>query len=139
MNVISYSHAYCLYPRATLLDRVSLVLLDDFDVQDAVGAKYVARGWRFILDDLQKKKSFDPAFTTTMRRIDDKHSWVLPLNMGGVIRPAHLSRLMPCHPSVSTPWQLVRRNAVYRGFFTKEEISTKVLKHDALWYTHVIL
>lgn len=48
MNVISYSHAYSLYPRATFHDRVALSTVPARRLDEHVLLKYMARGWRFI-------------------------------------------------------------------------------------------
>ena len=48
LNVISYSHAYSLYPRATFHNRVSLELIPNATFDESVRTKYSARGWRFI-------------------------------------------------------------------------------------------
>jgi hypothetical protein len=48
MNVISYSHAYALYPRATFYNRISLSLLPANRLDATAVSKYTARGWKFI-------------------------------------------------------------------------------------------
>lgn len=48
MNVITFSHAYSLYPRATFHNRVSLSLLPQNRFDETVVYKYTARGWTFI-------------------------------------------------------------------------------------------
>lgn len=50
MNIITYDRAYCLYPRATLEDRISLVCTDRSDTTiRRTFAKYSQRGWRVTL------------------------------------------------------------------------------------------
>ena len=50
MNIITYNRAYCLYPRATLNDRVSLVCTDRSDTLiQRTFAKYSQRGWSISL------------------------------------------------------------------------------------------
>ena len=50
MNVISYSHAYSLYPKATFQKFVSLICYRDFDGARRTASlkKYISRGWRVI-------------------------------------------------------------------------------------------
>lgn len=95
MNVISFEKAYCLFPRATLQNRVTAVSSDD---PDAFGGrsklsvcvhKYEERGWTF--ESLRKIRRSDPAFRTH-RKIDDSMSWVIPLS--------------PVQPVGSSPTQL---------------------------------
>ncbi|KAL0575033.1 hypothetical protein V5O48_006934 [Marasmius crinis-equi] len=52
MNVISYSHAYCLFPKATLEERTALICRNAKDEADearvAARQKYIERGWSMI-------------------------------------------------------------------------------------------
>ncbi|GJE97278.1 hypothetical protein PsYK624_134940 [Phanerochaete sordida] len=48
LNVISYSHAYSLYPRATFHHRTALALLPERRLEAPVKAKYESRGYTFI-------------------------------------------------------------------------------------------
>ena len=53
LNIISFSHAYSLYPRATFHDRIALHHLHTRAFkkrQTVVEAKYTQRGWRFLQD-----------------------------------------------------------------------------------------
>ncbi|KIK68382.1 hypothetical protein GYMLUDRAFT_214959 [Collybiopsis luxurians FD-317 M1] len=93
MNVISYSHAYALYPRATFVDRVSMKVLR-FAVKDSrhtpAREKYRERGWT-IIDR--------PSVSMTLRKcsefsedrsVGDVACWVIQLpNAQGL--PSHQS------------------------------------------------
>lgn len=48
LNVISFSHAYSLYPCATFHHRVSLALIPGRRVDSHIRTKYEARGWSFV-------------------------------------------------------------------------------------------
>lgn len=48
LNVISFSHAYSLYPFATFHHRLSLSLLPARRFEAAVQTKYTSRGWTFV-------------------------------------------------------------------------------------------
>ncbi|KAK7032416.1 hypothetical protein VNI00_013164 [Paramarasmius palmivorus] len=52
MNVISYSHAYCLYPKATFEERRSLICFSfERPERDSARQKYVDRGWKMLNSD----------------------------------------------------------------------------------------
>ncbi|EKM58749.1 uncharacterized protein PHACADRAFT_248812 [Phanerochaete carnosa HHB-10118-sp] len=48
LNVISFSHAYSLYPLATFHHRLSLSLVPARQLEAAVQRKYTFRGWTFV-------------------------------------------------------------------------------------------
>ncbi|KAL0072165.1 hypothetical protein AAF712_001088 [Marasmius tenuissimus] len=50
MNVISYSHAYCMFPKATLEQRTGLVCVsaNEEEERDKARNKYLERGWKLI-------------------------------------------------------------------------------------------
>ena len=82
MNVITFEKAYCLFPRATLDERFSLVCTTREDeVMEAIYRKYTARGWNFIrsIDDVPDLTS-DPALRVNRCRwISDRFTWVMNL------------------------------------------------------------
>ncbi|KAG7088808.1 hypothetical protein E1B28_012768 [Marasmius oreades] len=52
MNVISYSHVYSLYPRATFQESLSLITYEKDDSKRVVARqKYVDRGWKMLNSD----------------------------------------------------------------------------------------
>ncbi|KIP08840.1 hypothetical protein PHLGIDRAFT_12311 [Phlebiopsis gigantea 11061_1 CR5-6] len=149
LNVISYSHAYALYPRATFLDRVSLSLLPRSVLDDAVEAKYSQRGWRFLhalppppLPDVvnpatgrvlmrytrlsecehcahcvrrrAEERSITRAFPAGPRWIGDGHSWVVPLDVAGLVD------------------RKPRRGE------TGKKIQARVVTGDGFWYAYVV-
>lgn len=95
-NVITHSKAYCLYPKATLLERRTLFndWCNNSTYHNAV-SKYTARGWTFV-HSLKAEEHVDPfsAFSSGPRRMGDSKSWTItfsPVN-------SHPSRWVPpCH------------------------------------------
>ncbi|KAI3621259.1 hypothetical protein WG66_014464 [Moniliophthora roreri] len=52
MNVISYSHGYCLYPKATFEEKRSLICFSsEKPERDVARQKYVDRGWKMLNPD----------------------------------------------------------------------------------------
>ena len=81
MNVITFKQAHCLYPRATLEERLSLVCTDrQDDVIERVYERYHQRGWSIIrtLGEVASRTS-DPALSDTTRWVNDYFSWTIPL------------------------------------------------------------
>ena len=81
MNIITFDKAYCLYPRATLEERISLVCTDRQDeVIERVYERYSRRGWSIIrtLGELASKTA-DPALGKTTRWVNDGFSWTISL------------------------------------------------------------
>ena len=82
MNVITFEKAYCLFPRATLDERLSLVCTSrQDDTIEAVFQKYATRGWNIIrsVDDIEHVTQ-DPALDVNQRRwIDDRYTWSINL------------------------------------------------------------
>lgn len=82
MNIIAFNKAYCLYPRATLQERLSLVCTfrDDADVE-CVYTRYNNRGWGIIRSyRMAPGFTLDPSFSYGARWIDDGFSWSIPLS-----------------------------------------------------------
>lgn len=78
MNVITFNRAYCLYPRATLEERLSLVCTDRRgDELEVVFDKYRERGWSMLSSCTGW--TIEPSFTDIPRWIDDGHTWSIPL------------------------------------------------------------
>lgn len=81
LNVIAFDKAYCLYPRATLEERITLVCTTRHDeIIEDVYARYIRRGW-FLIRGFRSVPfySSDPALSHFARYIDDGLSWSIPL------------------------------------------------------------
>lgn len=93
MNVISYNAAYCLFPRATLEERRSLIsrTSQERPIRRAEGLiKYSARGFsmlQFLDNDELRTPKRSSSFTFGPRWLDDPYTWVIPLDMEGVRPP----------------------------------------------------
>ncbi|KAH9947178.1 hypothetical protein B0H21DRAFT_822098 [Amylocystis lapponica] len=92
MNVISFEKAYCLYARGTLEEHRSLVnrTTNRYVIYHQDLDKYAARGWNILMrlppppDDDDNHSDWEPIHN---RWIDDKWSWVVPLDIVGVTYP----------------------------------------------------
>ena len=134
MNVIAFDRAYCLYPRATLDDRLSLVTSDRSDeIIENVYQRYTQRGWRFILnaDEIPHITKDRCLNSRCARWIDDGGSWsiALPLPLGFHSLLPPLNRRTPSFsrdPVSATGWKLTtawRNNAVEMRFRGCKSIS----------------
>ncbi|KAF6754383.1 hypothetical protein DFP72DRAFT_898916 [Ephemerocybe angulata] len=76
MNIITHDAAYALYPKATFDKRISLQAFD----------KYSERGWSFFTDlTAEGVRSIESSIATDITRyLDDKFTWRLPLDTGGL-------------------------------------------------------
>ena len=108
MNVIAWDYAYCLYPRATLEERRSLVCRADGPNQVTAEAKYRARGWE-IVHSLPPCAPYDRAFPSGLRFMGDPNMWRLKLDTAQILPPfppsQHGSRLST-DPVAATSWKL---------------------------------
>ncbi len=97
MNIITYNAAYSLYPYATFERRDALVVNLESQTQDAL-AKYSARGWRVLANPsplnewLIRSEPHNPLyspwfFINTARWVCDNRSWVIQLDVDGVVPP----------------------------------------------------
>ena len=124
LNILSFSHAYSLYPRATLGHRLSLAVIPEEQLKPALRDKYTARGWTFIhtvalphwavnifKEPEQSTNECDQcphckakrdhrrntaqSFRDGRRWIGDAQSWVLPLSLDGVELPPTSTGVAP--------------------------------------------
>ncbi|KAI0684139.1 hypothetical protein BC835DRAFT_1293861 [Cytidiella melzeri] len=112
MNVISWDRAYCLYPRATLEDRTSLLVRRYGVLIRNIVTKYTARGWAFIYSCPASRRK-DLALTFVPRWIGDGRSWVIKLPTEGVTAPPSfnsISRPLTRDPCCLTSWRLLPRD-----------------------------
>ena len=127
MNVITFDRACCLYPRATLEDRLSLVTTDRSDeVIEGVYQRYTERGWQFIrnadqIPHITEDQMINSHFA---RWIDDGGSWSialpLPSDFHSSLPPLnHQTASFSRDPASLTGWKLTKvwgRNAVEMRF-----------------------
>lgn len=136
MNIITATHAYSLYPRATFHHKLSLSMQPPAKLDPHVVTKYTNRGWTFLhevpspsnefLDTLghvvrygeceqcvhcirrrEEQRSVADAFPATARWLGDRFSWVLPLDTSGL--GLEDSPGLPRDPSFVTSWKMVPR------------------------------
>lgn len=101
MNFITASTAYSLYPRATFDERCAVSLAGLKEADGLALSKYALRGWGIISgiwphEIHTTRTSF---YLNKMRWVNDKYSWVMPLDMKGVEPRPRLSA-----PSVDFSW-----------------------------------
>ncbi|VDC03935.1 unnamed protein product [Peniophora sp. CBMAI 1063] len=82
MNVITHQRAYSLFPRATLIDRVTLAIntAGEGERWDIARQKYANRGWRVVdlgNESLALEESTD--FQSMDRWVGDSETWTVPL------------------------------------------------------------
>ncbi|RPD52517.1 hypothetical protein L227DRAFT_514713 [Lentinus tigrinus ALCF2SS1-6] len=139
MNVIAFDKAYCLFPRATLEARRSLISSSSKGIYRSRGkalSKYIQRGFN-VAFSLPPGDQFSrmPLFPLGWRWLDDEHTWVILLDTTGVGRPTTpntLSSPLNHDPSVICNWQVL---------FKSTEGATmqySVMKSDLLRYRYVV-
>jgi hypothetical protein len=89
MNIIAWDTAYCLYPRATLLDRVALVIHPLIPLDTPAVRKYAERGYRlFNAPHAYQRAQLAPVFfPDALRWVDDARGWAVPLSTAGLAPP----------------------------------------------------
>ncbi|KIK56018.1 hypothetical protein GYMLUDRAFT_174917 [Collybiopsis luxurians FD-317 M1] len=145
MNVISYSHAYSIYPHATFEDRTSLICsCKEGPELDQALQKYINRGWTIINADGDLKGHYPADHTPTHadpgdrlasfqvgkeRRLGDRHTWVLPL--APIPTPQNLAQ--------EHPWTSSKGFPIFPSLVT-EECSLKFQLVEAnCWILNLLL
>ena len=120
LNVISWDRAYSLYPRATFEDHKSLYLRPDYtedETEPLIIAKYEERGWDFDTGRSTLEKH-DRAFSSVARWIGDSLSWVIKLDLAGVMPPPPANDFSPPlsrDPCCFTSWWMTPQHP-YRSY-----------------------
>ena len=141
MNVISFQAAYCLFPRGTLEERISLMSSSTRGVrqdQEEALQKYSARHFRLTTsvppNDFLRSK---PLFPLGWRWIDDDSSWVIPLNTSGIVETSstttHGSIQRSMHdPVVLTNWNMRCNSRTHGAVMLLGVIKSDFLRHRYL-------
>ncbi len=79
MNVITYNKAYCLYPRATLLDSTGIILKSVNEAVRAAVDKYRRRGFTLVRVIGRGDQSSITYHKDKVRVIRDGHTWTIDL------------------------------------------------------------
>jgi hypothetical protein len=110
MNVIAWDTAYCLYPRATLLDRVALVIHPVIPLDTPAVRKYAERGYRlFNAPHAYQRAQLAPVFFPDAPRwVDDARGWAVPLETAGLAPPPFSATSVPItrDPVAHNSWSL---------------------------------
>ena len=114
MNVIAFDTAYCLYPHATLEERLSLACTVRQDrTLEGIWRKYMGRGWRIVhrVDHLESRTSDVALHRRRTRWINDGLSWSIklpvPPGFENSLPPLNRRTEALCRDPVSiTTWKL---------------------------------
>lgn len=150
MNLITYDKAYCLYPRATLEERLSLITTDrKGDKIEGVYDRYRQRGWT-IHKNLKKMTSTtsDPAFRVRWRWVQDGLTWsiALPFQPKKQATPINMqTEALSSDPiSITTwaidAWNLDTQQACmrFRTFSHPQLFYSYVMEHDYVLITRQV-
>lgn len=115
MNVISWEKAYCLYPRATLEARCSLICNRKGCNMAIAMQKYEKRGWHFY-ESHDRDCRWGPSLRSCfhiqhklLRWMGDPFCWTLELDTTQIpdrLYPGGNSSPLPHDPVVTTSWKL---------------------------------
>lgn len=123
MNFITFGAAYCLFPRATLERRTTVLAACLEDCSPKAIMKYATRGWTIVpsADSID-----DPAFSSTKRHVLDSHCWRVPLNCDD-----HLRRQtgLTHDPAELTSWTM-NVGAVDRPLATTQSFFHPLLRYS---------
>ncbi|KAF9033417.1 hypothetical protein BDZ89DRAFT_1036738 [Hymenopellis radicata] len=106
MNVITATHAYCLYARASLVEKVNIIRKGPYDndhVSTAID-KYEHRGFAPV-DVGESDWIID--YRDDMRRVGDRYCWSVPLSSGAKYLAKYLEEEDALPPMECNTWQLV--------------------------------
>jgi hypothetical protein len=110
MNVIAWDTAFCLYPRATLLDRVALVIHPLIPLDTPAVRKYAERRYRlFNAPHAFQRTQLAPVFfPDALRWVDDARGWAVPLDTAGLVPPPLSATSAPIarDPVAHNSWML---------------------------------
>lgn len=135
MNIITYNKAYCLYPRATLEDRISLICTGRSDTTIyRTFRKYLQRGWTISLcsTDLPLP-TLRSLSINRPRSIEGPSSWVIPL----LHYPApafsfnNRSAMLRTDPVSASSWTLLVDDA------RRCRMHYELIRDPQLYYTYV--
>lgn len=130
MNIITADTAYAFCPKATFDTRTSLGFggIDEGQLSKAY-KKYAERGWTFVKDlTWDKVQEISPSFAPeTVRYLDDKYTWRVPLDVEGLQERDHQTTaihegLLPLDvdPFVCNSWVLAK---CFDGFSTTMDLN----------------
>ncbi|KAK7053168.1 hypothetical protein VNI00_003787 [Paramarasmius palmivorus] len=129
MNIISSSHAYCMYPAATLDHRLTLVInrestnpesaLEHEDILNVID-----RDWTFIDQKDEDGISRGGFYANRVRRLGDSLCWTMKLESVRPRSPRPFALDEQCFPYVvleSNSWTLSKHGVIDPEFLTKME------------------
>ncbi|KAK0431278.1 hypothetical protein EV421DRAFT_1720685, partial [Armillaria borealis] len=115
MNVIGYYFAYCLYPSATIRDRVSVAHIGNDMNTVCARDKWEHRGWRMIKESTSSTRL---DLRTVNRYMGDHYSWRIPcegeLTLDDILleSPSRPTDVLKAHS-----WQLLYPHLFDDGFY----------------------
>ncbi|KAK7678738.1 hypothetical protein QCA50_018320 [Cerrena zonata] len=137
MNLITFDKAYCLYPRATLEDRTSLICTSrDDEVIERVYDRYRERGWTMVTSYEQVEPLTLPSLQVGLpRSIEGGYTWVitLPCDFYNLILPVTpRSTPLTSDPVSASSWTLVENNEA------GPHMKFGNITHPQLFYAYVL-
>ncbi|KAJ6501033.1 hypothetical protein C8R47DRAFT_1039998 [Mycena vitilis] len=103
MNVLTYNHAFALYPRSTFIHKEALVIKTDGAKQESGRQKYVDRGWKMSgVPSLDNKSE---VAVRLLRWPGDPFTWTLSLPEIP-LRSTELVAVEPTDLCTTNSWQL---------------------------------
>ncbi|KAI0716941.1 hypothetical protein C8Q76DRAFT_617621 [Earliella scabrosa] len=140
MNLITFSTAYCIFPRATLEGRQSLLSSSTRGIYRNRGQalkKYKNRGFDVLFSvPVHTSPLGQPSFPLGWRWLDDKHTWTMPLDMAGVDAPVTIT-IQQARPLTHDPSTICNWNMQY-GRLRGAVIKLNVIKSDLLRYKYIL-
>ncbi|KAK0479748.1 hypothetical protein IW261DRAFT_151756 [Armillaria novae-zelandiae] len=115
MNVISYHYAYCLYPSATISDRVSIAHIGTDTNSACARGKWASRGWQMLRENTSSPRL---DLRSVNRYVGDRYSWRIPCE--GTLTVADVlqnNSTRPTDPVKAHSWQLVYSCHFDDGFY----------------------
>lgn len=142
MNIIAWDAAYCLYPKATLEDRVSIINRDTGSSIITAMHKYRQRGWDLIREFSAHP---DPAksfyyFPLGIRVMGDSHTWRIRLDTSGVGLPLPISEpayRITTDPVAASSWYVTGYRSEQRPHITNLTHHFVIVEDDNLEYAYV--
>lgn len=135
MNIITYNRAYCLYPRATLEDRVSLVCTERSDTTVyRTFRKYSQRGWAISLCSADLPlPTLRSLCMNRPRSIEGPFSWVIPLldPPGSAFSFNNRSAVLRTDPVSASSWTLFVDDS------RRCRMRYELIRDHQLYYTYV--
>ncbi|KAL1738788.1 hypothetical protein HDZ31DRAFT_50442, partial [Schizophyllum fasciatum] len=114
LNIITFRAAYSLYPKTTIVDKISYPILS---LDGNVPMKYADEGWTRASDVTRARLALLPTeLRAESRYVGDEYTWTIDFDT---------RRDRPLDPTLFNSWQLLWRKSAHR----REELSPTIERH----------